>query len=85
MKTLTAQELIAVLKAARGRSTRDHAMVLLAYRHGLRASEVCGLLVANIDVRTQSIDVHNGSKAADTRYRLYNRTVASPCSMKSPC
>lgn len=57
MKTLTAQELIAVLKAARGRSTRDHAMILLAYRHGLRASEVCGLLVANIDIRTQSIDV----------------------------
>lgn len=46
-----------VLKVAKARSTRDHAMVLLAYRHGLRASEVCGLTLANIDLRTQSIDV----------------------------
>ena len=41
MTHLTPDELLSVLKAARARSARDWAMVLLAYRHGLRASEVC--------------------------------------------
>ncbi len=40
MTILTPQETLALLKAARKRSTRDWAMILLAYRHGLRASEV---------------------------------------------
>lgn len=64
MKTLTTEELFAVLKAARTRSTRDHAMVLLAYRHGLRASEVIGLTLEDVDLRTQSIDIQRlkGSK-----------------------
>ena len=57
MKALTTQETLNVLKVARSRSTRDHAMILLAYRHGLRASEVCSLTLDNVDVRTQSIDV----------------------------
>jgi site-specific recombinase XerD len=57
MKALTTEELLHVLKVAKSRSTRDHAMILLAYRHGLRASEVCSLTLDNVDVRTQSIDV----------------------------
>ena len=84
MKTLTAQELISVLKAARGRSTRRRrCMVPLAYRHGLRASEACGLTLANIDVRTQSIDVQ---RLKGSRHRT-GSTIAPwsrPCSMKSP-
>ena len=43
MAYLSPEEVLAVLKAARARSIRDWAMVLLAYRHGLRASEVCDL------------------------------------------
>lgn len=57
MKALTTEETLRVLKVARSRSARDHAMILLAYMHGLRASEVCGLTLSNIDLRTQSIDV----------------------------
>lgn len=40
---LSPKETLAVLRAAKERSVRDWAMILLAYRHGLRASEVCGL------------------------------------------
>lgn len=43
MAYLSPEEILAVLKTARGRSVRDWAMILLAYRHGLRASEVCGV------------------------------------------
>jgi integrase len=46
MTILTPQEMLDLLKAARKRSTRDWAMILLAYRHGLRASEACGIKLA---------------------------------------
>ena len=42
MVHLTPDELLSVLKVARERSSRDWAMILLAYRHGMRASELCG-------------------------------------------
>jgi integrase len=51
MTYLTPDEILAVLKAARARSVRDWAMVLLAYRHGLRASEVCGLKMSDFDLK----------------------------------
>src|SRR5271166_367381 len=38
----TPEQLTAVLEAA-GPGSRDHAAILLAYRHGLRASEVAGI------------------------------------------
>jgi integrase len=63
MTILSPQELLDLLKAARKRSTWDWAMILLAYRHGLRASEVCGLKLADMDLEAGSISVRrlNGS------------------------
>ncbi len=55
MTHLTPGELLSVLKVARARSARDWAMVLLAYRHGLRASEVCDLKLADVDLRAGSV------------------------------
>ncbi len=57
MTYLSPEEILAVLKAARARSIRDWAMVLLAYRHGLRASEVCGLKLADIDLKVGSVSI----------------------------
>jgi site-specific recombinase XerD len=57
MIILTPQETLALLKAARKRSIRDWAMILLAYRHGLRASEVCGIKLADVDMRAGSISI----------------------------
>jgi type 1 fimbriae regulatory protein FimE len=57
MVYLSPEEVLAVLKAARGRSVRDWAMVLLAYRHGMRASEVCDLKLADIDLKAGSISI----------------------------
>lgn len=37
------KQVLAVLQAARDASERDFVMMLLAYRHGMRSSEVCSL------------------------------------------
>jgi integrase len=71
MNFLTPDETLAVLKAARGRSTRDWAMILLAYRHGLRASEVCGLKLLDIDVKASSISIRRLKGSLHTIQPLY--------------
>jgi site-specific recombinase XerD len=57
MTILTPQEMLDLLKTARQHSTRDWAMTLLAYRHGLRASEVCGIKLADLDLKAGSISI----------------------------
>lgn len=50
---LTQDEMTRVLHAARAtprHGTRNHYMILLAWRHGFRASEVCDLRVSDIDL-----------------------------------
>jgi integrase len=41
-------------------------MILLAYRHGLRASEVCGLTLADVELKTDSLSIQRrkGSRHA---------------------
>jgi integrase len=71
MTILTPQETLALLKAARKRSTRDWAMILLAYRHGLRASEVCGLKLADVDLKAGSISIRRLKGSLRTIQPLY--------------
>jgi integrase len=71
MTFLTPEEVLTLLKVARERSTRDWAMILLAYRHGLRASEVCGVKLADIDLKTGSISVRRLKGSPQTIQPLY--------------
>jgi integrase len=71
MTFLTPDETLIVLKAARERSTRDWAMILLAYRHGLRASEVCGLKLSDIDLKVGSISIRRLKGSMQTVQPLY--------------
>lgn len=71
MTILTPQEMLDLLKAARKRSTRDWAMILLAYRHGLRASEVCGLKLADLDLKAGSILIRRLKGSLHTVQPLY--------------
>jgi integrase len=71
MTFLTPDEILIALKAARERSTRDWAMILLAYRHGLRASEVCGLKLADIDLKASSISIRRLKGSLLTVQPLY--------------
>jgi hypothetical protein len=57
MAFLSTDEVLAVLKAARERSSRDWAMILLAYRHGLRASEVCNLKLSDADTKNFALTI----------------------------
>src|SRR5215218_2737829 len=50
-------EVLKVLKVAKATSARSFAMILLAYKHGLRASEVCNLRLDDIDLKNGNIIV----------------------------
>jgi type 1 fimbriae regulatory protein FimB len=54
---LEPSEVLSVLRAAKAKSSREWAMVLLAYKHGLRASEVCNLRLDNVDMKNGSVVV----------------------------
>src|SRR6266566_2945485 len=55
MKALTHDEVLKVLKAADDK--RNVAMILLGYRHGMRASEVCGLELKDVDLKNGEITI----------------------------
>lgn len=71
MTILTPAEMLALLKAAKKRSTRDWAMILLAYRHGLRASEVCGIKIPDLDLKSGSISIRRLKGSLHTIQPLY--------------
>ncbi len=71
MAYFSTEDVLLVLKAAREYSVRDWAMVLLAYRHGLRASEVCGLKLADIDLKAGSISIWRLKGSLSTLQPLY--------------
>lgn len=50
-------ELLSVLRAAKAKGLREWAMIVVAYKHGMRASEVCNLRVEDFDVKNGSIVV----------------------------
>jgi type 1 fimbriae regulatory protein FimB len=50
-------EVLAVLRAAKKRGAREWAMIVLAYKHGLRASEVCNLQLDDVDLKNGNIIV----------------------------
>jgi integrase len=62
MAFLSTEEMLAVLRAARSRSSRDWAMILVAYRHGMRASEVCGLRRDDLNLRARRSVAMLGSR-----------------------
>lgn len=68
---LTPEEVLAVLRIARDRDVRTWAMILLAYRHGMRASEVCGLRLADVDLKDGAITIARLKGSMRTVQPLY--------------
>jgi type 1 fimbriae regulatory protein FimB len=55
MLYLEPSEVLSVLRAAKAKGNREWAMILVAYKHGMRASEVCNLRLDDLDMRNGSI------------------------------
>jgi site-specific recombinase XerD len=55
MLHLEPSEMLSVLRAARAKGNREWAMIVVAYKHGMRASEVCNLRLDDLDMRNGSI------------------------------
>jgi site-specific recombinase XerD len=66
MKFLEPKELQHLLEAARKRSSRDWAILLLAYRHGLRAVELSQLTVKDVDLKSNTIRVRRAKGSLET-------------------
>jgi type 1 fimbriae regulatory protein FimE len=57
MNSLEPAEVLAVLRSAKRKGARQWAMILIAYRHGLRASEVCNIRLDDLDLKNGSLIV----------------------------
>src|ERR1051326_6197506 len=55
MICLEPAELLALLRAAKAKGPRTWAMCVVAYKHGMRASEICNLRVDDIDLRNGNL------------------------------
>src|ERR1039457_6643585 len=57
MQHLEPAEVLFVLRAAKAKGHRERAMIAVAYKHGMRASEVCNLRVDDLDLKNGTIVV----------------------------
>ncbi len=71
MKSLTTSEVHKILKIA-SESKRNHAMILLAYQHGMRASEVCELKLSDVDFKNEKITIVRKKGSLETTQALNN-------------
>lgn len=77
MVALEPTELLALLAEAKKHSTKAHAMVLLAVRHGMRCSEVTGLQLDRVNMREQWIRVER-LKGSLTTVQSLERHAGQP-------
>jgi integrase len=71
MKALTQKEVIAVLRSAQ--APRNRAMIVIAYRHGMRASEVCGLKLADVGMKNSEITIRRLKGSLMTTQPLFDQ------------
>ncbi len=71
MQALTPNEMLKVLKVASA-SKRNHAMILCAFRFGMRASEVCGLRLSDIDMKDGAITIRRLKGSRTSVFALAN-------------
>ena len=71
---LTEKEVDRLIEAARRRGRngpRDAAAILLAYRHGLRAAELCSLKWSQIDLRNGRLHVNRAKGGIESVHPLH--------------
>jgi Phage integrase family len=84
---LTGAEVDALMAAARKSSRwghRDATMILIAYRHGLRASEVCDLQWHRVELQTDPMsDVTSAVRLRSTPFKVTSCGRCAACSVNS--
>ena len=86
---LTEKEVERLIDAARKRGRngpRDAAAILLAYRHGLRAAELCALRWTQIDLRNGRLHVNRSKGGIESVHPLHGPELRAlrPLQGKSP-
>jgi type 1 fimbriae regulatory protein FimB/type 1 fimbriae regulatory protein FimE len=86
---LTETEVERLIDAGRKRgrnSVRDSAAILLAYRHGLRAQELCSLRWAQIDLKHGRLHVNRAKEGIESVHPLHGPELRAlrPLQGKSP-
>lgn len=77
---LTGKEVEALMAAARSSSRyghRDSTMILIGYRHGLRASELCDLQWSQVELATGRVHVRRAKRGTPSVHPL-QRERGSP-------
>jgi len=77
IKFFTRPELERILAAAKDMSTRDHAMILIGYRHGMRVSEICRLELRHIDLDSLHILVERLKNSVTTWQKMHEDEVTA--------
>jgi type 1 fimbriae regulatory protein FimB len=77
---LTPEEVDKLLKAAKDKSLsrhpeREYCLLLLMVRHGLRASEACGLKLSDIHLAEKNMYVYRLKKGISTTHPLYTGEI----------
>ena len=73
MKSLSTKQVLQILKVA-SESSRNHAMILLAFHHGMRASEVCNLKLKDVDLKNGRITIRRLKGSLETTQSMSNIT-----------
>src|SRR6478736_326457 len=84
---LTEKEVDRLIDAARKRGrngARDAAAILLAYRHGLRASELCSLRWSQIDLRNGRLHVNRAKGGIESVHPLHGPELRALRPLSSP-
>src|SRR6516162_10386464 len=71
-KALTPEEILTVLNVA-SESKRNLAMILLAYRHGMRASEVCELRLSDLDLKNGQVTIRRLKGSLTTTQPVWSK------------
>ena len=87
---LTEKEVERLIEAARRRGRnpdRDVAAILLAYRHGLRAAELCALRWSQIDLKAGRLHINRAKGGIESVHPLHGPELRAlrPLIGASPC
>jgi type 1 fimbriae regulatory protein FimB/type 1 fimbriae regulatory protein FimE len=81
---LTEREIDKLVEAAKGNrwGQRDATMILIAFRHGLRASELCGLQWSDVEFETGTLHLRRAKRGTTATHPLLGDELRALRSLK---